>query len=600
VAHLVAKTAMDFPLITVMIPSYNYLHYITTAIESVRSQTYPNVEIIVSDNRSTDGTVPALRERYAGDARVRIFENDTNVGMTGNFNEAYKRATGSFMLWLSADDWLLPLHLERLHDVFERNPQLDIVYSNAYIADALERVYAMRRQAFPIDYVDDREELIEMLTTTCPLCWPTALFRREVFEELGTFDADGPTAADWEMQVRFAINGKKFAYLAEPSCVVRMHDSQVTGTEYHISGKNIIDFVAIIERYLDHPGMRRMHGREIGIANHLDTLLEAGLTLSGGAQVVTPEELERIRRLQGRLKPLAALVPAQVRDWRVSVIVVAQGPVQSTLRLMDAIAAQTFTNYEIVVVDQCVIPLENVLRAHAAWPRMTYARIRTPLTMGTARNFGTRLARGELVAFIDAEDTIDPHHFATLVDTIARAGCEVAAASSRLVLEQVSEHANVYAPLGAAEGIFRGPSDSPLLSAFAHALPLGALLVYRRQRDVAGIFNEQAPVLEDYEWMMRLERATRIVFSGLVTYDVRLSLGLVSSPLSAQLGSYVPMLDLIYATYQAPEAAAERAAHRTALEAFMVNATERVKSVQGLANFAGTLAGRTVLAVQSA
>ena len=52
-------------------------------------------------------------------------------------------------------------------------------------------------------------------------------------------------------------------------------------------------------------------------------------------------------------------------------------------------------------------------------------------------------------------------------------------------------------------------------------------------------------MLEDYEWMLRLERATRIVFSGLVTYDVRMSLGLVSSPLSAQLGSYVPMLDLI-------------------------------------------------------
>ena len=60
---------------------------------------------------------------------------------------------------LSADDWLLPLHLERLHDVFARNPQLDIVYSNAYIADALERVYAMRRQAFPIDYVDDHRRI---------------------------------------------------------------------------------------------------------------------------------------------------------------------------------------------------------------------------------------------------------------------------------------------------------------------------------------------------------------------------------------------------------------------------------------------------------
>ena len=196
--------------------------------------------------------------------------------------------------------------------------------------------------------------------------------------------------------------------------------------------------------------------REIGISNHLDTLLEAGLTLSGGAQVVMPEELERIRRLQRRLKPLAALARTRSRLARERHRRGAgTGPKHAAL---DGCDCRTNVHQ---LRDRRRRPMrhtarERVLRAHAAWPRMTYARMRTPLTMGTARNFGTRLAlRGRLVAFIDAEDDRSATSRGARRHDSAR-GLRGAAASSRLVLEQVSEHANVYEPLGAAEESFAG------------------------------------------------------------------------------------------------------------------------------------------------
>src|SRR5579871_3452587 len=103
------------PLISVIITSYNYLQYITTAIDSALAQTYPNVEIVVTDNCSTDGTVPALRQRYAAEPRVRIFENERNLGELANSNLGLERSGGEFVTWLSADDWFYPHHLERLH-----------------------------------------------------------------------------------------------------------------------------------------------------------------------------------------------------------------------------------------------------------------------------------------------------------------------------------------------------------------------------------------------------------------------------------------------------------------------------------------------------
>jgi glycosyltransferase involved in cell wall biosynthesis len=595
----VADLVTSSPLISVMIPSYNYLHYITAAIDSVRAQTYPNVEIIVSDNRSTDGTVAALRARYEADPRVKVFENDTNVGMIGNFNVAYARAAGAFVLWLSADDWLLPRHLERLAAVFAREPQIDVVYSGALFCDADGRIYGMRQMPgqFPVDYVDARDELVEMLTTTCPLCWPTALFRRELFEELGLFDVDGPLASDWDVQVRFALAGKKFAYLHEPTTVVRLHGNQITGNEYHVSGHNVMDFVEIVERALDHPGMARMRGREATMARFVGALAD-GATAMHGSNPFTVDDRARIAELQATLHARAALYePARARDWLVSVIIVTQGPLAGVLRAIDSVAAQSDARWELVVVDQNPIPLAEILRAHPAWPRMKYVRLPVARTPGAARNLGARMAAGELHAYLEESDTFDPGHLASLVATIARTGSEVAVASSRLVLERIAPRGTHFEELGVASRVYRDAGDLAELSAIASALPLGALLAHRRLRESAGGFNETLPVLDEFEYLLRIERATRLTFSGEETYAVHATLGLLAHPLGARLGPYLPVLDGIYNAYPDATVAGYRTRHRAAVEAALANAGERSGNVQQLADLFATLAGRAAMPV---
>lgn len=591
------QAVSDAPLISVMIPSYNYLHYITHAIDSVCRQTYPNVEIIVSDNRSSDGTVPTLRERYAADPRVRVYENETNVGMIANFNVAFARARGAFVLWLSADDWLLPRHLERLAAVFAREPQIDVVYSDALFADKDGRIFGKRSLPgqFPVDYVDARDELVEMLTAVCPLCWPTALFRRELFEELGLFDVDGPFAGDWDLQVRFALAGKRFAYLHEPSTVVRLHDSQLTGAGYHASGENTMDFVSIVERYVDHPGMARMRGREAGVATLLDALVTQSKAMHGSDPFTEADHARIARLMETLLERNARYEPALARTWLVSVMIVARGPVQALLRAIDSVVAQTYANWELVIVDQNRIPLREILQSHPAWSRMKYVRIEPDRLPGVARNLATRMAAGELFAYLSDEHRFAPDHLETLVGTIVRTGAEAVASSSRLVIEQIAPNGSHYDELGTADNLFRDASDLPELGLIADSLPLGSVLHYRRIRQRAGHFNETLPILEDFDYLVRVEKTARLGFSGRLTHDVHVSLGLAGNALATRLGAYLSVLDFVYASYPDDKLAGYRTRHRAAVADVVETIGSRVGTLQHVADTIATLAGRVAM-----
>lgn len=97
---------MQTPLVSIIITSYNRAHSIEAAIRSSLEQTYHNIEIIISDNCSTDNSMEIINQ-YGDDPRVRIFRNDTNIGMIPNFRKATEElAKGEFITYVSSDDRL--------------------------------------------------------------------------------------------------------------------------------------------------------------------------------------------------------------------------------------------------------------------------------------------------------------------------------------------------------------------------------------------------------------------------------------------------------------------------------------------------------------
>jgi len=96
------------PLVSIGIPTYNRERLVGRAIESALRQDYPNIEIVISDNASTDST-PAICGRYAQEQpNVRYIQQSRNLGATANFNAVLRQSSGQFFMWLGDDDWLDP------------------------------------------------------------------------------------------------------------------------------------------------------------------------------------------------------------------------------------------------------------------------------------------------------------------------------------------------------------------------------------------------------------------------------------------------------------------------------------------------------------
>lgn len=581
-------------LISVVITSFNYLQYITKAIDSVLAQTYPRLEIVVVDNCSTDGTVPALRERYAGESRVSVHQNETNIGEIKNSSRGFELTTGEFVLWLSADDWLLPRHLERLHAAFARTPEIDVVYSSAYFANKEGRLVSQRQLngSLPFDYVDARDELIEMLTNDCPLCWPAALFRRATFIELGLFDPEGPHAADWEMQVRIAIAGKRFAYLHDASCVVRRHPGQQTNMAYVSSGRIVDDFVKILEKYVDDPRIERLRGREAGTVRLLDWLIGQSAAVRSNAPL-PPAIAARADSVRERLNDRAATYePARVRDRTISVIVTGTTAPQLVARAMASVASQSHPNWEIVFLDRLPFSLEEWLRGEPVNARVSYARSSPGVGPARARNLSLRLARGEYVTFLDENNVYAPQHLENLVSAIEQTGTSVAATGAVNVLELADPRMLDFRELHRM-AVHRMAGDPPEISLLAPALPLDAVMLYRHVLDRgAAAFDEQLAAFEDYEYVLRLEHTVPTAFTPTATVEVRARLG----GFAQRLPHYLPALDQIYASFPvAPALAMQRAAHRAALELAVARVIAEPMDVDATLQLMTVMAGRGVL-----
>ena len=125
------------PKVTIAIPTYNRLTYLRQAIDSALAQTYPELEVIVSDNCSNDGTAESVRS--IRDPRLIFVQQERNLGMIGNWNICLQRATGGFFLLLSDDDYLDPTAIQKLVDavIEAKNPEhVGVAYCRTWLIDA--------------------------------------------------------------------------------------------------------------------------------------------------------------------------------------------------------------------------------------------------------------------------------------------------------------------------------------------------------------------------------------------------------------------------------------------------------------------------------
>ena len=139
-------TQSNYPLITIGIPTYNRAALVKGCVENALAQTYPNIEVMVSDNASTDDTLTVLNS--IRDERLRILTNPKNVGAVENFSKCIREARGDYLVLLSDDNFLDATFLEKCARMIRAEPSLPIVLA-AYDNLVMDEFYNNERRIVP-------------------------------------------------------------------------------------------------------------------------------------------------------------------------------------------------------------------------------------------------------------------------------------------------------------------------------------------------------------------------------------------------------------------------------------------------------------------
>ena len=210
---------VDDPLVSIVTPSLNQAEFIEETIASVLGQDYPNLEYMVVDGGSRDGTLEILR-RHEGRLRWTSGPDD---GQSDAINRGFAATSGEIIAWLNADDRYLPGAIGRAVEAFMHDPTLDLVYGQAFWIDRAGRSLGPFRYGEPWDIHD-------LVNRTNFVQQPAAFFRRAAFDAVGGLDVDLHYVMDYDLWIRLGSGGGHARFLPEVMADVRMHAGTKTAS----------------------------------------------------------------------------------------------------------------------------------------------------------------------------------------------------------------------------------------------------------------------------------------------------------------------------------------------------------------------------------
>ena len=221
------RVSAKTPLVSVVIPAHNCERFIGQTIESVLGQSLNDLEVIVVDDGSVDGT-GRLALRYGNP--VRVVTQD-NAGVCVARNRGIGEATGLYIALLDQDDYWFPDKLEQQVGLLEREADFGVAYTSfmPWEADA-DGVYAAPMSMDRSRFGEGIEEafsgwIYHQFLLDCWMLTSTAVFRKEAFERCGTFDPSLPYGEDWDLWLRLSRE-YRFVKLSSASTLYRQHPGQ--------------------------------------------------------------------------------------------------------------------------------------------------------------------------------------------------------------------------------------------------------------------------------------------------------------------------------------------------------------------------------------
>jgi glycosyltransferase involved in cell wall biosynthesis len=233
------------PRITIVTPSYNQAAFLEQTLRSVLDQDYPDLEYIVMDGGSTDGSVEIIR-RYAD--RLAYWVSEKDEGQADAIMRGFQRASGEIIGWLNSDDLLLPGALRRVGEYYAAHPEVEMVVGGVVRIDEHGKPVRARGRGPVSCNLGTPQHLRKLLHWECGFAQPAAFWRREAFFAVGGFDTSLRFCFDYDMYLRLARRrhfGRIKAFLA----CFRLHAESKTSTLDEVRGQ-------------ENDLLTRRHGRE--------------------------------------------------------------------------------------------------------------------------------------------------------------------------------------------------------------------------------------------------------------------------------------------------------------------------------------------------
>ncbi|MEG4232608.1 glycosyltransferase [Microcoleus sp. Pol11C3] len=255
------------PLVSICIPTYNGAAFIGEAIQSALAQTYPNIELIISDDGSTDETIAiaqSFQSQTSVDFRTILHRN---YGLSQNWNFCISQAKGQYIKFLFQDDLLAPECIEKMVAVAQQNPEIGMVFSprgitiaedesNPILRRASQSIKDLHKSWSNLKSIQPGKELLA--DTNC-LSNPinkigepsTVLIAARVFTEIGLFDSGLSQYVDLDMWWRIMGN-YHIGFVDEKLSSLRIHPEQQTWKNF-AAGENHKDVVRFYKKLLNSP-----------------------------------------------------------------------------------------------------------------------------------------------------------------------------------------------------------------------------------------------------------------------------------------------------------------------------------------------------------
>lgn len=249
---------------SVIIPTFNRRHRLPKAIASVLSQTNVEVELLIVDDGSTDGTVEWLAEEYP-DPRLRVLNNSRKKGPAGARNTGIQAATGELIALLDSDDSYLPLHLKECQDVFANYPEVGVIFGKALYeqngkeVDYMGPNFELKASKAKTTYADktlkvfDDEYFTHLLQYGCYFNLSTVALRVDAARAL--MNEELRIAEDYEFWVRLSRT-YRFACLDRPQISYLLHDQNISFEEEASVAENAPSQLKAYQIMLDYADLK--------------------------------------------------------------------------------------------------------------------------------------------------------------------------------------------------------------------------------------------------------------------------------------------------------------------------------------------------------